>query len=129
LNPNQTLTLKLQFEPTTAGALTGQLSISSNSTSGSTATVSLMGTGTAVAHQVDLTWNAPSGSPDPVAGYNIYRAIGSGSFTRINSSPDSAVDYVDTTVVSGATYSYQVTSADASGRESVPTSPVTVTIP
>jgi Abnormal spindle-like microcephaly-assoc'd, ASPM-SPD-2-Hydin len=129
LNPNQTATLKLQFEPTTAGALTGQLTISSNSTSGSTATVSLTGTGTAVAHQVDLTWDAPSGSSDPVAGYNIYRATGSGSFTRLNSSPDTVVSYVDSNVVSGTTYSYQVTSSDPSGAESVPTSPVTVTIP
>jgi hypothetical protein len=129
LNPNQTATLKLQFEPTTAGALTGQLSISSNSTTGGTATVSLTGTGTAVAHQVDLTWDAPSGSSDPVAGYNIYRATDSGSFTRMNSSPDTAVSYVDSTVVSGTTYSYQVTSSDPSGAESVPTSPVTVTIP
>src|SRR6202000_1027845 len=32
LNPNQTAALKLQFEPTTGGALTGQLTISSNST-------------------------------------------------------------------------------------------------
>jgi Abnormal spindle-like microcephaly-assoc'd, ASPM-SPD-2-Hydin len=129
LNPNQTATVKVQFEPTTAGALAGQLSISSNSTSGSTATVSLTGTGTAVAHQVDLSWDAPTGSSDPVAGYNIYRATGSGSFTRINSSPDTAVNYIDTTVISGTTYSYQVTSADPSGAESVPTSPVTVTIP
>jgi hypothetical protein len=129
LNPNQTLTLKLQFEPTTAGALTGQLTISSNSTSGSTATVSLTGTGTAVAHQVNLSWNAPSSSTDPAAGYNIYRATGTGSFSRINSSPDTAVNYVDSTVVSATTYSYQVTSADASGRESTPTSPITVTIP
>jgi fibronectin type 3 domain-containing protein len=121
--------VKVQFEPTTTGALAGQLSISSNSTSGSTATVSLTGTGTAVAHQVDLSWDAPTGSSDPVAGYNIYRATGSGSFTRINSSPDTAVNYVDTTVISGTTYSYQVTSADPSGAESVPTSPVTVTIP
>jgi hypothetical protein len=129
LNPNQTLALKLQFDPTTAGALTGQLTISSNSITGGTTTVSLTGTGTAVAHQVDLSWDAPASSPDPVAGYNIYRATGSGSFARINSSPDSAVDYVDSTVVSGITYSYQVTSADASGRESAPTSPITVTIP
>jgi hypothetical protein len=129
LNPNQTLTLKLQFEPTTSGALTGQLAISSNSISGRTATVSLTGTGTAVAHEVDLSWDAPSNSPDPVAEYNIYRATGSGSFTRINSSPDRAVVYADTTVVSGTTYSYQVTSADVSGRESVPSNQVTVTIP
>lgn len=129
LNPSQTLTLLLQFDPATAGALSGQLTISSNSTTGSTAVVGLSGTGTAVAHDVALNWNAPVSSPDPVAGYNIYRATGSGSFVLINSSPDSSVNYTDTTVTSGVAYSYQVKSVDSSGVESVPSSPVTVTIP
>ena len=129
LNPTQTLTLQLQFEPTTAGALTGQITINSNSTSGSTAVVSLSGTGTAVAHEVDLSWDAPASSPDPVAGYNIYRATGSGSLALINSSPDSAVTYVDSAVVSGATYSYVVKSVDSSGVESVASNEIMVTIP
>ncbi len=129
LNPTQTLTLQLQFKPTTAGALTGQITISSNSTSGSTAVVALSGTGTAVAHEVDLSWDAPASSPDPVAGYNIYRATGSGSFVRINSSPGSAIVYVDSTVTSGATYSYMVKSVDSSGVESVASNQITVTIP
>jgi Abnormal spindle-like microcephaly-assoc'd, ASPM-SPD-2-Hydin len=129
LNPTQTLTLQLQFVPTTAGALTGQITISSNSTSGSTAVVALSGTGTAVAHEVDLSWDAPASSPDPVAGYNIYRATGTGSLVLINSSPDSAVVYVDSTVVSGATYSYVVKSVDSGGVESVASNEITVTIP
>jgi hypothetical protein len=129
LNPTQTLTLQLQFQPTTVAALTGQLSISSNSSSGSTAVVALSGTGTAVAHEVDLSWDAPVSSPDPVAGYNIYRSTGSGSFVLINSSLDSAVVYVDSTVVSGATYSYEVKSVGASGVESVASNQITLTIP
>jgi Abnormal spindle-like microcephaly-assoc'd, ASPM-SPD-2-Hydin len=129
LNPTQTLTLQVQFKPTTAGALTGQITISSNSTSGSTAVVALSGTGTAVAHEVDLSWDAPASSPDPVAGYNIYRATGTGSLVLINSSPVSTVAYVDSTVVSGATYSYEVKSVDSSGLESVASNEITVTIP
>jgi Abnormal spindle-like microcephaly-assoc'd, ASPM-SPD-2-Hydin len=129
LNPTQTLTLQLQFAPTTAGTLTGQLTISSNSTSGSSAVVVLSGTGTAVAHEVDLSWSAPTSSPDPVAGYNVYRSTGTGSFVLINSSPDSAAVYVDNTVVSGASYTYQITSVDSSGVESVPSNQVAVTIP
>ena len=129
LNPTQTLTLQLQFEPTTTGALAGQITISSNSTSGSPAVVALSGTGTAVAHEVDLSWNAPASSPDPVAGYNIYRATGTGSFVLINSSPDSAVVYVDSTVVSGTTYTYEVMSVDSSGVQSVASNQITVTIP
>ena len=105
LNPNQTLALKLQFDPTSAGAVTGQLTISSNSLIGSTAVVALTGTGTSVAHEVDLSWDAPTSSPDPVAAYNIYRLTGSGSFALVNSSPDASITYVDSTVVSGTTYS------------------------
>ncbi len=130
LNPSQTLTLQVQFDPTTTGTLTAQLTIISNSTTGNTVQVALSGTGTAAAsHQVGLSWNAPSSSPDPVAGYNIYRATGSGSFVLINSSPDSAVTYVDSTVASGVTYSYQAKSVDSSGVESTPSNQVTVTIP
>jgi fibronectin type 3 domain-containing protein len=129
LNPNQALTLQLQFDPTSAGAVTGQLTISSNSLSGSTAVVALAGTGTSVAHEVDLSWNAPTSSPDPVVGYNVYRLTGSGSFALINSSPDSSIVYVDNNVVSGTTYSYVVKSVDPSGVESVASNEITVTIP
>ena len=129
LNPSQSLTVQVQFDPTTAGALTGQLTISSNSTTGGTGVVALSGTGTAAAHEVALTWNAPISSPDPVAGYNIYRSTGSGSFVLINSSPDLNVAYTDAAVTSGVAYSYQVTSVDFSGVESVPSNGVTVTIP
>jgi Abnormal spindle-like microcephaly-assoc'd, ASPM-SPD-2-Hydin len=129
LNPNQTLALQVQFKPTTAGAVTGQLAISSNSTTGGTADVALSGTGTAVAHSVDLSWTAPSGSADPVAGYNIYRAISGGSLALVNSSMDSSTTYVDSTVVSGTTYNYVVKSVDSSGAESVASNEITVAIP
>ncbi len=130
LNPSQSLTFQVQFEPTTAAAFTGQLTISSNSTTGSPALVALSGTGaTPVAHEVDLSWNAPVSSPDPVAGYNIYRATGSGSLVLINSSPDLVLTYVDNTVTSGNTYSYVAKSVDLSGVESVPSNEITVTIP
>jgi hypothetical protein len=129
LNPTQVLTLQLQFEPTTAGAATGQLTINSNSTTAGTAVVTLTGTGTSVAHEVDLSWNAPTSSSDPVSGYNIYRSTGSGSFVRMNSSSDSSITYVDSAIVSGATYSYVVKSVDSSGAESVASNQLTLTIP
>jgi Domain of unknown function (DUF4082)/Abnormal spindle-like microcephaly-assoc'd, ASPM-SPD-2-Hydin len=129
LNPGQSLTLQVQFKPTTAGSATGQLTINSNSSSGSTTAVALSGTGTSVAHQVDLTWTAPSSSPDPVAGYNIYRSTGSGNAQLVNSSKDTQTAYVDSTVVSGATYDYTVKSVDSSGIESGPSNQITVTIP
>jgi Domain of unknown function (DUF4082)/Abnormal spindle-like microcephaly-assoc'd, ASPM-SPD-2-Hydin len=129
LASNQSMTLQVQFKPTATGSTTGQLTISSNSTSGGTAVVSLSGTGAAIAHEVDLSWNAPSSSPDSVAGYNVYRSTGSGAAQLINSSIDAQISYVDSTVVSGGTYSYIVKSVDNGGVESVPSNQINVTIP
>ena len=47
LNPSQSVTLQIQFNPISVGAATGQLTINSNSSSGSTAVVALSGTGMA----------------------------------------------------------------------------------
>jgi hypothetical protein len=129
LNPNQSVTLKVQFDPTIAGAATGTLTISSNSTTGSAAQVSLSGNGTAVQHQIDLSWDAPSSSADPVAGYNIYRSTNGGSLTKLNGSPDTQVTYTDNAVQSGSTYMYEVKSVDASGVESGPSNQITVPVP
>jgi hypothetical protein len=129
LNPNQTATLQVQFKPAAAGAVTGSLTISSNSTSNGTTVVSLSGTGASGAHEVDLSWDAPGSSPDPVAGYNIYRSTGSGPSQLINPSVQSPTTFVDSTVVSGSSYSYMVKSVDSNGVESVPSNQVTVTVP
>lgn len=129
LNPTQTVTLQIQFDPTSTGAVTGQVTISSNSSTGGTVVVALSGTGTAATHEVYLNWNAPSSSPDPVAGYNIYRSIGSGAFQLMNSSPDTQTTYMDSTVLSGTTYNYIVKSVDYSGVESTPSNEVTLIIP
>ena len=130
LNPNQTVTLSVQFDPTVAGAVTGQLTITSNSSTGSSAVVSLTGTGQAVSYQVNLSWDAPTSSPDPVAGYNVYRSLsGVSSYTQLNSSVVTQTTYVDTNVQDGQTYDYIVESVDASGVESVPSNMAAVPIP
>jgi fibronectin type 3 domain-containing protein len=129
IDPTQTLLLQLQFKPTIAGAITGQLTINSNSTTGSSAVVALSGNGTTVSHEVDLSWNAPTSSPDPVAGYNIYRSTGGGSLVLVNSSPNPSISYIDSAVVSGSTYSYIVKSVDFSGIESDASNQTTATIP
>jgi hypothetical protein len=130
LTPGQTAQLNIQFDPSAVGAMTGQLTITSNSSTGATATVNLTGTGVAAAYAVDLTWDAPTSSADPVVGYNIYRApSGSSSYQLLNSTVDSQTAYADSTVQNGASYNYIVESVDASGVESVPTGPVAVTIP
>ena len=127
LNPGQMLNLSVQFAPTKAGSVTGQLAIASNSSTNPTANVALSGAGSP--HQVDLSWDAPSSSPDPIAGYNVYRAAGSSAYQIVNSSPVSPTAYTDSTVTSGQTYSYLVKSVGSSGTESTPSNTTTVAVP
>ena len=81
-------------------------------------------------HQVDLSWNAPIGSPDPVAGYHVYKSSdGGNTYQLLNSAVDTGTTYEDTIVKAGQSYDYYVTSVDASGVESAPSNMIGVTIP
>jgi len=55
LNPQQSVTLQVQFKPAATGAVTGKLTISSNSSSGSTTAVALSGTGTVANPQLTVS--------------------------------------------------------------------------
>ena len=128
LNPGQSVTLNVQFDPTATGAAAGQLTIKSNSSNNSTVVISLSGTGTPP--EVALSWDAPSSSTDPIAGYNIYRSTGgSSAYQLLNSSVDPETTYVDSTVQSGLMYNYYVESVDSTGKQSAPSNQVSVTIP
>jgi hypothetical protein len=132
LSAEQTVTLSVEFDPTAAGADSGTLTISSNSSTNSTATISLSGTGgSSETYEVDLSWDAPSSSSDPVAGYNIYRSpSGSSSYTLMGKVSSSELAYTDgSNIQDGQTYDYIVESVDASGNESVPSNMANVTIP
>jgi fibronectin type 3 domain-containing protein len=119
----------VEFDPTTAGAATGQLTINSTSSTNGTAVIALNGTGTAAALAVDLSWDAPGSSEVPIAGYNIYRATsGTSTFQLLNSSVDANTAYVDTTAQSGVSYDYYVESVSTSGMESVPSNIFSVTV-
>jgi Cep192 domain 4 len=130
LNPNQTATLYVQFDPTTTGTFSGQLTITSNSSSKPSAVLSLSGTGDAVSYEVDLTWDAPTSSPDPVAGYHVYRSTDGGTtYLLLNSTNDTQTTYADSNVQNGSAYVYYVKSVDASGVESVPSNTTSLIIP
>ena len=130
LNPTQVATLNVVFHPTVTGVASGQLTITSNSTTNATAVIPLSATVVAASYTVDLSWAAPTSSPDPVAGYNIYRSpSGSSTYARLNSSGNTATAYVDSTVQSGLSYDYIVDSVDAAGVESVPSNMIVVVIP
>jgi hypothetical protein len=130
LNPGQSVTLNLSFDPGILGLASGQLTIASNAVNGASVALSLSGTGISlVTYTVDLTWQAPASSTDPVAGYNVYRAAGGAAYQLINPVVNAGTTFVDTAVESGSTYTYYVTSVDSSGVESVPSNTYTATIP
>jgi fibronectin type 3 domain-containing protein len=81
-------------------------------------------------YSIDLNWNAPTTSTDPVAGYNIYRSTNGGAtFTKLNGSVDTVLDYTDSNVQSGTTYTYVVKGVDASGQESGPSNQISLPVP
>jgi hypothetical protein len=130
LSSGQAVTLSVVFDPTVAGAATGQLTVTSNSSTNGTAVIALTGTGEAVSYTVNLTWDAPSESTDLVAGYNVYRSpTGGSSYKLLNSSVETQTAYVDSTVSAGSSYDYIVESVDSSGDQSIPSNMFAATIP
>jgi hypothetical protein len=79
---------------------------------------------------VTLSWQeATDCNGNPVAGYNIYRSTSpGGSYEKVNDSPLTGTQYVDTSVGSGSTYYYVVTSVDADGDESVQSQEASATV-
>ncbi len=131
LSPSQSATISVQFDPTVTGAASGTLTIVSTSLTNPTVTIGLSGTGVAaVAYQVDLSWDPPTSSPDPVAGYNVYRSpSGASAYVQLNSTVLTQTTYVDSNVQDGQTYDYIVESVDAAGVASVPSNTAVVPIP
>jgi hypothetical protein len=128
LAPNQSVTVTVTFAPGTAGAVSGNVSIASDATN-SPATINVSGTGISVTpHTVALTWTA---STSTVSGYNVYRGTTSNGpyTTKLNSSLVTSDQYTDSTVVSGQTYYYVVTSVDSNNVESVDSNQATAVIP
>jgi fibronectin type 3 domain-containing protein len=81
----------------------------------------------AATHSVALSWNA---STSPVAGYNVYRSVVSGSeYARVNLGLISGLKFTDTGLPSGSTYYYVTTAVDAIGNESPVSNQVTAKIP
>jgi len=111
--------------------MTGQLTISSNSSTNPTLTIPLSGTATSPSYQVNLTWQAPTSSTNPIAGYHVYRApSGTTSYTLLNSTVvDTQTAYTDSNLQNGSSYDYMVKSVDTSGTESSPSNTTTISIP
>lgn len=75
---------------------------------------------------VQLSWN-PVDDPS-LAGYQVYRAEGTGSFVRIGPRL-TAPSFQDRDVKPGGVYRYHVTALDAGGAESAPSEVSSITVP
>jgi hypothetical protein len=137
LAPNQKVTFQVWFRPQKKGVAAGAVSILSANLV-SPAEVSVSGDGVdpsqlpppappPVQHTVHLSWNPSTGS---IAGYRVYRSTVSGSFgNSLFSSALNVLTYDDSTVTSGDTYYYTVTTVDNAGVESPPSNQAAATIP
>lgn len=73
-----------------------------------------------------LSWAAGASGTYPVAKYEVYR-VTAGGRTLISSQTATSLALRDLSI--GQSYRYQVLSVDSHGNRSLPTSPVTVTVP
>lgn len=74
-------------------------------------------------NQVKLTWSGATDNKG-VTSYEVYRAIGSGGYTRV--ATDEGSPYYDNDVSSGYTYKYYLRAKDAAGNVSDASNTVTV---
>jgi len=125
--PGQTTTLNVTFAPKTAGTISGSVKVASNATN-SPATITIGGEGIATTtHSVELSWAASTSAG--IVGYNVYRAIGTGGYSKLNSALITGLKYTDVTVAAGTTYKYVVTAVDSLGLESAYSAPTSATVP
>lgn len=127
LQPGQSDSVTVVFEPAVTGSASGAVSIVAGVT---TTSVGLSGSGTAgsSSHSVDLSWSASTSSN--VAGYYIERATTSGGpYEVLSSSKETATSYVDSTVQAGKEYFYVILAVNTSGQESNPSAQVSASIP
>jgi len=126
--PGQSATLKVTYSPTQVGAQSGSVSIASNAIA-SPIKISIAGEGISGAgHAVNLNWK-PSLSSG-IEGYNVYRAtLPDKAYVKITSSIILGTTFSDPGVVSGQTYSYEVTAVSTHGEESSASAAVSAAIP
>jgi hypothetical protein len=134
LAPSQSAAIYVNFDPTAAGSATGSLSVTTSSSDN--LQIALTGNGVAPPPTAPSPSQQPSvllqwdPSASSVIGYFVYRGIAAGGpYAKLNGSVDPSSSYSDTTVASGQTYYYAVTSVNSSNAESTYSNQVSVTVP
>jgi hypothetical protein len=126
LNPGDMAALNVTFTPASTGSQAGSVTVTSNAP-GSAITVALQASGVPAGdHLATLSWNA---SPSGVAGYFVYRSTNGGPYTKLNTTEDTNLNYTDSALVAGQTYSWVVTAVTSDNIESGYSNQATATVP
>jgi len=125
IGAGQNVPISVVFAPANSGTVSGTLTFTSNAST-SPSSESLTGIGVVPQYSVSLSWSPSTSS---VVGYNIYRGITVGTYSKINTSLDSNTNYSDNSVASGVTYYYAATAVNSAGQESGYSTPIEVSIP
>ncbi|HXN51143.1 MAG TPA: choice-of-anchor D domain-containing protein [Candidatus Acidoferrum sp.] len=124
LVPGQTAALNVTFAPLATGSVAGAITIGTNAGGLS---IALAGSGGQLSsHSVALNWDA---STSEVVGYYVYRVLADATYAKVNAAPEVLMEYTDTNIQSGQTYTYVVTAVNADNMESDYSDPVVATIP
>ena len=99
LTPGQAMTLSVLFNPSAAGAVAGQLTIASNSSTNPTAMISLSGTGTPVLTALSCSSTSMTGSGTDACTVTLNAAAASGGFSVSLASSSAAVTLPATVTV------------------------------
>jgi hypothetical protein len=103
LAPGQTATLSVQFDPSAAGAESGQLTLSSNSSNGTSMVVGLGGTGVPVLSALNCTSGAIAGAGTDSCTATLNTAAANGGFVvSLSSSNSLATVPASVTVAAGS---------------------------
>ncbi len=128
LTPGQSIKVNIDFEAKKSGNARGALFVSSKALH-SALQVGLLADAepSGRKHSVLLTWDA---STSAVVGYQVYRGtVSRGPYARLSSNVDRANSFKDSTIQSGRTYFYVVTSVASDHKESSFSRQVSVTVP
>jgi Cellulose binding domain/Fibronectin type III domain len=74
-----------------------------------------------------LTWPAATAGTYPVAGYQVYQQGSGGASTLAGTTTTTSINLTGLTI--GASYTYNVVAVDTQGNPSLPSPPVTFTVP
>jgi hypothetical protein len=109
--------LMIDATGTTFPLLPGAGSVVSNDTTPPSTPINLNATGVS-STEVSLSWTA-STDASGIAGYNIYRATGTGLSTLLTSTTGTATTYLNTGLTANTSYTYRIAARDASSNGNV----------